>query len=170
MSGKAHEDFAAFIPDGDMAAFARDLPRRIQQDFTPAMALLRNMAFQDLLMNYQRRQRVFIVSEATQDVVSSEWLVRGADGKEYKPADYLAAFSEFVHTHATDIEAIAVLLKRPRNWSPGALQELRQKLSAAPQRFTLDNLQKAHAIRDRKAMADIISMVRHAAEIGSAHV
>jgi type I restriction enzyme R subunit len=163
MSGKAREDFAAFIPDGDMAAFARDLPRRIQQDFTPAMALLRNTAFQELLINYQRRQRVFIVSEATEDTVTSEWLVRGADGREYKPADYLAAFSEFVHTHENDIDAIAVLLKRPRNWTPGALHELRQKLSAAPQRFTLDNLQKAHAIRDRKAMADIISMVKHAA-------
>ena len=150
MSGKAREDFAAFIPDGDIAAFARDLGRRIQQEFTPTMALLRSPAFQDLLMNYARRQRVFIVSDATRDVVSSEWLVRGADGTEYKPADYLIAFAEFVRAHQNDIEAIAVLLKRPRNWSPGTLQELRQKLSAAPQRFTLDNLQKAHAIRDRK--------------------
>jgi len=164
MSGKARDDFAAFIPDGDMAAFARELPRRIQNDFTATMGLLRNAAFQDLLMNYERRQRVFLVSEGTRDTVSSEWLVRGADGREYKPADYLAAFSEFVRAHEDDIEAIGVLLKRPRNWSPGALQELRRKLSAAPQRFTLDNLQKAHAIRDRKAMADIISMVKHAAD------
>jgi type I restriction enzyme R subunit len=146
-----------------MAAFARDLARRMQQEFTPTMALLRSPAFQEMLMNYERRQRVFIVSDATRDVVSSEWLVRGADGTEYKPADYLIAFAEFVRAHQNDIEAIAVLLKRPRNWSPGTLQELRHKLSAAPQRFTLDNLQKAHAIRDRKAMADIISMVKHAA-------
>ena len=89
--------------------------------------------------------------------------MRGTDGKEYKPADYLIAFAEFIRTHQTDIDAISVLLKRPRNWTPGALQELREKLKAAPQRFTLDNLQKAHAIRDKKAMADIISMVKHAA-------
>jgi type I restriction enzyme R subunit len=115
-------------------------------------------------MNYERKQRVFLVTEGTQDVVSSEWLVRGADGKEYKPADYLQAFAEFVRTHESDIEAIGALLKRPRRWTPGALQELRDKLAAAPQRFTVDNLQRAHAIRDKKAMVDIISMVKHAAD------
>jgi type I restriction enzyme R subunit len=164
MSGKAREEFAAFIPDGDMAAYARELPRRIRQDFTTTLALLRNTSFQDLLMNYERKQRVFLVTEGTQDVVSSEWLVRGADGKEYKPADYLQAFAEFVRTHESDIEAIGALLKRPRRWTPGALQELRDKLAAAPQRFTVDNLQRAHAIRDKKAMVDIISMVKHAAD------
>lgn len=164
MSGKAREEFAAFITDGDMAAFARELPGRIQKDFTPTLALLRNAAFQDLLTNYQRRPRAFLVSESTQDTVSSEWLVRGADGREYKPADYLQAFAEFVSTHKSDIDAISVLLKRPRRWTPGALQELRDKLAAVPQRFTVDNLQKAHAIRDKKAMADIISMVKHAAD------
>ncbi len=164
MSGAARDEFTRFIPNGDVAAFARELPRRLQQEFTATMGLLRDPAFQELLVHYERRQRVFLISEETRDEVSSEWLVRGADGREYRPADYLAAFAEFVRTHESDIDAIGVLLKRPRRWTPGALQELREKLSAAPQRFTLENLQKAHQIRDRKAMADIISMVKHAAD------
>ena len=44
-----------------------------------------------------------------------------------------------------------------------ALAELKWQLSAAPERFTIENLQKAHKIRYAKALADVISMVKHAA-------
>ena len=36
------------------------------------------------------------MSHTTEDQVSSEWLIRGLDGKDYKPDDYLVAFSEYV--------------------------------------------------------------------------
>jgi type I restriction enzyme R subunit len=54
-------------------------------------------------------------------------------------------------------------LKRPKNWSTKALAELQNKLATAPQRFTMDALEKAHRIRYDKALVDIISMVKHAA-------
>src|SRR5207248_1037550 len=60
-------------------------------------------------------------------------------------------------------EAIRILLDRPQDWSTDALAELRQKLASAPQRFTLDNLERAHAARYHKNLVDIISMVKHAA-------
>ncbi len=43
------------------------------------------------------------------------------------------------------------------------LKGLRDKLAATPQRFTVENLQRAHELRNKKALADIISMVKHAA-------
>ncbi len=61
------------------------------------------------------------------------------------------------------IEAIRILLDRPRDWGTAAITELRNKLATAPERFTVELLQKAHAIRYDKALADIISMVKHAA-------
>src|ERR1019366_1145704 len=61
-----------------------------------------------------------------------------------------------------DIAAIGILLNRPQEWSPAALHELRDKLSAAPARFTVENLQRAHEVTHKKALADIISMVKHA--------
>ncbi|MBI3208784.1 MAG: DEAD/DEAH box helicase family protein [Candidatus Solibacter usitatus] len=164
MSGEAREQFAAFLPDGDVARFAASLPQALQTDFTGVMSLLRTSAFQHLLTDYKRKERVFLVAHNTQDEVSSEWLVRGVDGKQYKPDDYLTAFSEFVRTHRNDIHAIGILLNRPKDWNPDALQELRLKLSNAPQRFTLENLQKAHEIHHKKALVDIISMVKHAAD------
>jgi type I restriction enzyme R subunit len=163
MSGDARDMFAAFIPQGDMAKYASDLPRQLRKDFGETMKLLREKTFQDLLVNYPRRQRTFLVATDTVDTVSSSWLVRGTDGKEYKPEDYLSVFARFVRENPAQVEAIRILLGRPRDWNTAALTELRQKLAVAPQRFTLENLRKAHEIHYHKALVDIISMVKHAA-------
>jgi type I restriction enzyme R subunit len=164
MSAKAREMFAAHIPAGDMAKYAKGLPAELRKDFTGTMALLRNPAFQDLLMNYERAPRTFLIAYETQDTVTSEWLVKGADGRELKPEDYLTAFARFVRENPAHIEAIRILLDRPRDWSTDALSELREKLAATPERFTVRNLQKAHEIHYHKALVDIISMIKHAAK------
>jgi type I restriction enzyme R subunit len=164
MSAEGRKMFSAFIPDGDMGKFATNLPDALRQDFTGTMSVLREEDFQKLLANYPRTLRVFIVAEDSQDTVSSEWRVRGADGKEYKPDDYLAAFATFVKENPADIDAIRVLLNRPQDWNTNVLTELKQKLEATPQRFTPEYLQRAHKIRYNKALVDIISMVKHAAD------
>lgn len=164
MSGEARKLFAAYIPDGDIGTYAAELPARLRRDFTGAMALLRQPDFQKLLIEYPRTPRVFLEAYETVDTVSSEWRVRGADGKEYKPEDYLAAFADFVRDNPAHIAAIGILLNRPQDWSTESLIELKKKLSASLQRFTPEHLQKAHEIRYRKALVDIISMVKHAAD------
>lgn len=163
MSGEARDLFAAFIPDGDMGSYARTLPGKLRSSFTETMGILRNADFQRLLVEYPRPKRVFLKSYETEDVVSSEWLVRGLDGKEYKPEDYLVAFARFVKENPAKVEAIGILLDRPQQWSTEALEELRKKLSSTSERFTVDNLQKAHQVHYHKALVDIISMVKHAA-------
>jgi type I restriction enzyme R subunit len=163
MSGEARDLFANFIPDGDVARLARELPGKITNDFTATLQLLRNGAFQDLLVSYPRPPRTFVVAYPTEDTVSSTWLIRGADGKEYKPEDYLAAFARFVQDNPLPVEAIRILLDRPQDWSTDALAELRQKLATTPERFTPDNLEKAHVACYHKNLVDIISMVKHAA-------
>jgi type I restriction enzyme, R subunit len=163
MSGEARDMFAVHIPNGDVGRYAKNLPNELSHDFVPAMELLRDREFQDLLMNYPRRERRFIVAYETQDTVTSSWLVRGTDGKEYKPDDYLMAFAKFVRENPQRIEAIQILLQRPKDWSTKALSDLQQKLAATPQRFNKENLQKAHELHYQKALVDIISMVKHAA-------
>jgi len=163
MSGEARELFSVHIPSGDLREYAAALPQRLKEHFTDAMALLRDKAFQDLLMNYPRPSRVFLVAHETVDTVSSAWVVRGADGKDYRPEDYLVAFSRFVRENPEKVDAIGILLNRPRAWSTDALTELRRKLTVSPQRFTEENLRKAHQVCYHKALVDIISMVKHAA-------
>ncbi|HEY7392207.1 MAG TPA: DEAD/DEAH box helicase family protein [Bryobacteraceae bacterium] len=164
MSDEAREQFAAYLPDGDVGKFAAALPGALKSAFTDTMKLLRDKNFQDLLVHYPRKKRTFLIAEEAKDEVSSQWKVRGADGAEYKPADYLAAFAQFVKDNPSHIEAIGILLARPKKWSTDALSELQKKLAEAPQRFTIKNLQAAHKLRYDKALADIISMVKHAAD------
>ena len=147
---------------GDLGRYARELPAPLHRDFAGTMRLLRDESFQDLLVNYPRPTRSFIRADAYEDEVSSEWLIRGADGREYKPEDYLQAFGTFVRENSATIDAIKILLNRPKDWGTEALAELKAKLLTAPQRFTVDALERAHRLRYDKALVDIISMVKHA--------
>jgi len=163
MSGEARDRFAAYIPMGDLKGYARNLPSALREDFTATMALLKKPAFVDLLLHYPRPERSMIVAYGNVDTVSSRYIFRDSAGHEYKPEDYLSAFSAFVKENPEQIEAIRILLDRPRDWSTDALAELKQKLAATRYHFTIDNLQRAHNERYHKALVDIISMVKHAA-------
>jgi len=161
MSGEARESFARFIPAGDLQRFARDLPSRLEENFADVIALLRDKEFQKLLIEYPRATRGFVVAYEAQDQVSSEFFIR--DGtRNWKPEDYLQAFSRFVAENCDKIDALAILLNRPAGWSTAALEDLRDRLKGAPERFTVERLQKVHEIQYRKALVDIISMVKHA--------
>lgn len=161
MSGEAREKFAHYIPEGDIGKFAAELPERIKNDFMQTMTILRNKDFQDLLENYPRAKRSFLVGYSVEDTVESEVMIRA--GKEYmKPKDYLDAFTRFVKENPEHIEAIQILLERPKEWKTTALNELREKL--VRNHFPEKELQKAHKLVHNKFLADIISMVKHAAK------
>jgi type I restriction enzyme R subunit len=165
MSGDARPLFEAHgIPAGDVGKFAASLPAALKVDFTGEMTRLRNKEFQALLTKYPRRDRVFIRAIENEDTVSSEYLVRDGAGKEYKPADYLELFAKFVKENAHEIEAIRILLEKPKGWGTAALTDLRNKLTAAPGQFTVERLQTVHQAQYKKALVDIISMVKHAAK------
>jgi hypothetical protein len=53
------DEFAAYIPDGDVGRYAAGLAAQLRQDFTGTMSLLRDPQFQDLLVNYPRAPRTF---------------------------------------------------------------------------------------------------------------
>lgn len=167
MSGEAYEAFAQFIPDGDVGDFADKLSGLLRASWLPTMKLLRDPAFQDLLEHYPRGKRSFVIASTTTDTVSSEWLIRGTTGQEYKPDDYIEAFTNFVNAESGKVEAISVLLKRPKGWNPVTLTELREVLSRAPEHFTETNLERAFRVKYNKALVDIISMVKRAAIEGA---
>jgi len=160
MSDKAREKFARYIPDGDMGKFAEKLPENIRNDFANTMKLLRDKDFQDLLLNYERAKRQFLVGYEVEDNVSSEVMILAGSGYQ-KPEDYLDSFARFVRENTDQIDAIKVVLERPKDWKTGALKELREKL--ALNKFPEIELRKAHRLVYHKALADIISMVKHAA-------
>jgi type I restriction enzyme R subunit len=162
MTGEARDLFAKFVADGDIGAFAEDLPKLLAKSFSPTMQTLHDKDFQRLLDDYPRGQRTFIIAPTVMDTVGSEWLIRGADGKQYQPDDYITVFFDFVKDNADAIDALAILLSRPKDWNPEALLALRDALKGAPQHFTEQNLERAFRARYHKALVDIISMVKHA--------
>ena len=164
MSAEARDAFAAYVPDGDLARYARGLSQALHRDFVGTMALLKNPDFQTLLVTYPRPERSFLKAIEQTDNVSSVLVFRDLAGTEYKPEDYLKVFAQFVRENEAHIEAVQVLLDRPRDWSASALKELRQKLAGSRYGFTPDKLQKAHEARYKKPLVDVISMVKHAAK------
>lgn len=160
MTGKAREEFADFIVDGDIGKFASELPKIIANNFSQTLGLLRNEKFQNLLLNYERAEKIFLVSYEEHDQVSSQRVERF--GKFERPEEYLEAFSKFVNENTSSVAALQIVLNNPKEWRTDALTELRQKLRQND--FTEHELQRAHDRVYQKALADIISMVKHAAD------
>jgi type I restriction enzyme, R subunit len=153
----SREEFKQWIDDGNIAKFAKDLPKRLKNQFDETMKLLRNPDFQDLLVNYQRAKRSFLVAYEVEDRVSSRQLF----GQFDKPEDYLAAFTKFIRSNRNQLEALRILYKRPQDWNPDALSKLQKELKTNG--FPEKQLKKAHE-KVYDTLADIISMVKHAAD------
>ncbi len=160
MSAEAREKFSAYIPDGDIGKFAGELTEKIKKDFINTMKLLRDNSFQDLLLNYPRAKKSFLIGYEVDDDVSSYVVFRRGD-TTHKPGDYLDAFARFVKENPEHIEAIKILLDRPKDWKTNVLDDLRKTLLR--HHFNEKDLQEAHKFVYNKALADIISMVKHAA-------
>jgi len=152
MAGEAIERFAQFIPDGDLGRFAKDLPKRLDEEFVQTMKMLRDPDFRDLLVNYPRAKKTFWVAYDTKDEVESQELAG-----PYAPEEYITSFVRFVQENRDQIEAIQILLERPADWSTEALHELRTVLSS--NHFSEQPLRRAY----HKELADIISLIKHAA-------
>jgi type I restriction enzyme R subunit len=159
MSAKARSDFAAFVPEGDIAKFADGLREALKNRFSAIMEILRNKSFQELLTNYNRAYQPFYVAIENVDMVVSEPVFKYGD-TSLKPDDYLKAFSEFVKQNKTKIDALSILFSNPRRWNCEALKEMRDTLKQNA--FDEKELQKAHEVSSHKAMTDIISCVKHA--------
>lgn len=125
------------------------------------MALLRDPKFQDLLVNFERKKKNFLVGYGVEDDVSSAHLFNTSTESGLKPEGYLSAFSKFVKENETAIDAISILLNRPKNWNTQALNELKSKLKENS--FQESELREAHKFVYQKDMVDIISMIKHAA-------
>jgi type I restriction enzyme R subunit len=140
---------------------AKSLPE-IFESFTSVMELLRDPQFQDLLENYERAKKVFLVGYDVVDEVHSDILFYTKTKSGLKPDDYLIAFADFIRQKENEIEAISILLNRPKNWNTKALNELKTALKEND--FEETKLLLAHKVVYHKDIVDIISMVKHAAK------
>lgn len=158
ITAEGREMLEKFIEDGDIGEFAKNLPEMLDNERGKTLKLLTNQEFINFLRNYPRAPRRFIKAIESEDTVTSEYVFRTTDGKELKIGDYIEAFERFVKENPEHVEAISIVLDKPKKWGTQALRELRASLRQQPERFTEDNLRKAY----KYPLADIISMVKHA--------
>ena len=146
----------SLLVDENFSAFIGSLDYNIRYDFDNTMKIIRNNNFIEYLYKYPRPQKEFWKGyEISDKVTSEEWI------QNEKPIDYLDLFSKFIKENPEQILAIKILLEKPKDWNPEALTELRNKLKK--NKFTEKDLQHAHKLIYDKSLADIISMVKHAA-------
>ncbi len=121
---------------------------------------------ENLYYNYPRPKKKFLRAVTAEDYVSSRIIFRAKNGRELGPQDYLQEFEKFVRENPEHIEALEILLNRPKNFDTVHLKALKETLAAQPDdlvdKFTEKNLRRAY----NKELADIVSMVHHAATGG----
>lgn len=160
ITAEGREMFAQYIPDGDISTFAKNLAESLNTDRVATLKILTDEKFIDLLKHYPRPPKRFIRAIEQEDTVSSDYIFRTTDGRELKPEDYIQQFERYVKDNPEHIEAISIVLSKPKGWNTEALRELRDSLSKRPEKFTESNLRRAY----KYPLADIISMVKHAAK------
>ena len=151
-----------YIIDCDLSDFAKNLHQRLDQQWEKTIKILQGEGFLDLCENYPRPKKKFVRANGAEDYVSSKIIFRAKDGRELGPEDYLQEFERFVRDNPEQIEALEILLNRPKDFDTGQLKALKETLSTQPDslvdKFTEKNLRRAY----NKELADIISIIRHA--------
>lgn len=159
MSSDARKDFAVYIQDGDVGMFAANFPQLLQRNFGSTLKTLNNKDFQRLLIAYKRPPATFFIAHEAEDTVYSEPVFSVGD-KFLKPTDYLIAFGAFIKSHKSDIDAMKIVLEKPKGWNTQVLRDLRKLL--LQNHFQEADLRKAHNLVYHKSLVDIISMIKHA--------
>jgi len=161
---ESRSQFNYILGGVDIAKFAKSLEERLDKDWTGTMRILQSKGFFDICDNYQRPLKKQIVAEGAEDTVTSEIVFRASDGSKLKPEDYLKLFEKFVRKNPDHIEALEILLNKPKDFHTEELKDLRLKLATKPDdlvdKFKEQNLRRAY----NKELADIVSIIKHAAK------
>ena len=121
MNADARTQFAAWIPEGDVGRFAKELPQRLKQDFAGTMKLLRNPDFQKLLLEYPAPKRTFLTTIEDKDVVIAETrTLRPVRQREITSMPSPA----FVKANADKGRRALGLATAPKDWRPAVMDEL----------------------------------------------
>jgi type I restriction enzyme, R subunit len=161
ISSEGRKAFEPWIKDGDIGQFAGQFKNLIDHRFSDTMRILQDKQFQKLLTTYKKSKPFFYVAHTVRDEVSSEIVFEA--GEQYlKPVEYLEAFAVFVAENKDRIEAMKVVLEKPKEWRTEVLKELRSEL--LKHHFPEASLKRAAQLVHKKHLPDIISLIKNAAK------
>lgn len=147
------DDFAIYdeIPSGDLGLFASKLKDNLKKDFRKHFELFKDDVFVEKLERWSKYDRAkYVIATDYVDEVESEMLFKTADGEQLKPDDYIESFVEWVQENETKIDALELIMNRPKNLELKHLKELSKILRKQPEQFSIRKLNKALELSEKE--------------------
>jgi type I restriction enzyme R subunit len=149
------DEFAIYeeIPNGDIGKFASLLKENLKKDFRKHFALFKDDGFIEKLEKWSgyERQKTIVATDY-EDEVNSEVFFRTTDGDNLKPDDYIEAFVKYVQENENKINALEIVMKKPKNLQLNDLKELAKILRRQPQAYSVEKLNKALELSSKEKL------------------
>ena len=173
------DDFAIYdeIPGGDLGTFAANLKDNLKKDFRKHFALFKDDVFVEKLDKWSKFDRQkYVVATDYMDEAKSEMFFK-VDGEQLKPDDYIESFVNWVKENDTKIDALEVIMRRPKNLELKHIKELAKTLRKQPGQYSVEKLNKAlelsknenlnkHSNKVLDLVSELISYVKYAEDDG----
>lgn len=173
------DEFAIYdeIPAGDLGSFASNLKENLQNDFRKHFAIFKDDIFVEKLQKWSDYDRQkYIVASDYIDEAESEMFFKVGD-EQLKPDDYIGSFVEWVKENDTKLDALELIMKRPRTLELRHLKQLAKTLRKVPGQYTVEKLNKALELSSNEELkknsekvldlvSELISYVKYAEDDG----
>lgn len=150
------DEFAIYeeIPNGDLGKFASNLKENLKKDFRKHFALFKDAGFVEKLEKWSgyERQKMIVATDYI-DEADSEVLFRTSDGENLKPDDYIESFVKYVRDNENKINALEIVMKKPKNLQLKDLKELAKVLRRQPEAYSVEKLNKALELSSKEELS-----------------
>jgi len=140
------DEFAIYeeIPGGNLGEFASNLKENLQKDFRKHFALFKDEVFIEKLETWARYDsKKLLIASDYEDYAVSEIFFQTVTGNKLKPDDYIESFVKYVRENENKIDALEIIMKRPKNLELKHLKELAKAMRKQPELFSIDKLNRA---------------------------
>ena len=140
------DEFAVYdkIPEGDLGKFASCLKENLRDNFRKHFSLFKDEVFVEKLEKWSKydKQKLVIATDY-RDEVSSEQFFITSDGETLKPDEYIESFVKYIKENENKIDALEIIMKRPKNLKLNDLKELAKALKREREGYSIGKLNKA---------------------------
>jgi type I restriction enzyme, R subunit len=150
------DEFAIYdeIPNGDIGKFASSLKENLKKDFRKHFALFKDEGFVEKLEKWSGYERQkMIVATDYEDEANSEVFFRTTDGENLKPDDYIEAFVKYVHENENKLNALEIVMNKPKSLQLSDLKELAKILRRQPEAYSVEKLNKALELSSKEKLS-----------------
>ncbi|MHA1829513.1 MAG: DEAD/DEAH box helicase family protein [Candidatus Heimdallarchaeaceae archaeon] len=170
------DEFALYdeIPNGDLGAFASALPEKLEKDFRKHFEIFKDEGFVELLEKWSKYDaKKLLIAPEYIDTAESEQFFSTTTGEQLKPDDYIESFVKYIKENDDKIDALELLMKKPKELKLKDLKELAKTLKRRPEKFSIERLNKAlqlsskeelrkHSEKVLDKVSELISYIKYA--------